>query len=122
MDILLISLIVIIITFLVIYLRHSNDDKASSIPYATYRSYPIVGHLFSFIRDRTKFLLDCQQRYGQCFRIRLINQSFIFLLSPSDWTTIIRNQSFYFPSVEHGKNIFDMPQEVFGKYQPLTLI
>ncbi len=122
MDILLITLIVIIITFLAIYFRHSNNDKVSSIPYATYGNYPIVGHMFYFIRNRTKFLLDCQQRYGQCFRIRLINQRFIFLLSPSDWTTVNRSRSFYLPSVELGKNIFDISKEVYSKYQHVNLI
>ena len=57
-----------------------------SIPYAKYGSYPIVGHLFAFMRDRKKLLMECSQRYGSYFKIKIFNQRFTMILSYADWT------------------------------------
>jgi hypothetical protein len=119
MEILVGTFILAAIVFLLIYFLHSNDAELSSIPYVTYKSYPIVGHLLSFRRDQTKFLMDCQLRYGQCFKIRLLNQPFTLVLSPSDWATIIRNPSFYFPSGDLAIHIFDLSTNFYSMYQSL---
>ena len=115
MDILVGIFLLAAIACLLIYLLHSNHGENSSIPYVKYKNHPIVGHLFPFLRDRTKFLMDCQERYGQCFKIRLLNQRFILILSPPDWASVIRNQSFYFPVLEHGKHIFGLSNDMFGR-------
>jgi hypothetical protein len=119
MDILVITLILVVIAFLLFYFLHSTDDENSSIPYVKHQSYPIVGHLFAFIRDRTKFLMECQQLYGKCFKIRVLNKRFTLVLSPSDWASIIRNQSFYFPGHDHAGPLFDISTTPMGKYQTL---
>ncbi len=116
MEILVGTLILVVIAFVLLYFLHFNDGEVSSIPYAKHESYPIVGHLFSFLRDRTKFLMECYERYGQCFRIRLLNQRFTFILSPPDWTSIIRNQSFYFPSDDHVIHLFDLSVKLSSTY------
>jgi hypothetical protein len=122
MAILVGGLILTAIVLFLAYFLHSNNDGDSSIPYATYGSYPIVGHLFSFIRDRTKFLLECGQRHGQCFRIKLFNQYYTMILSHADWTNIIRNQSLQFPGIELGIQIFDLSPAFFSKYRSLKSI
>jgi hypothetical protein len=122
MDILFSLFILAVITFVFIYFLRSNDDENSSIPYVTHGSYPIVGHLFSFIGDRTKFLRECQQRYGQCFKLWVFNQRFIVITSPSDWTAIIRNQSFYFPLIEFAMQIFDLENNYSSRYQRPTWV
>ena len=109
-------LLLTVVVGLFIYFTQSKDDRNSSIPYVTHGSYPIVGHIF-FIFDRRKFLMECQQQYGNCFRIRLFNRPFIFLLSPSDWTSILRNPLFTFPANDLSTNVFDAPSDLFGKYQ-----
>ena len=96
MAILVGSLVVAAIILVLAYFLRSNDGEDSSIPYATYGSYPVIGHLLSFLRGRTKLLLECSQRYGQCFRIKVFNQQFIMILSYADWVTVIRNQSLKF--------------------------
>ena len=95
MDIIISTCILLVIVCLLFYVIRSNNEEDSSIPYAIYQSYPIVGHLFSFLRDRTKLLMECQQRYGNCFKIRVFNQGFVIVLSTADWTTVIRNPAFY---------------------------
>jgi hypothetical protein len=120
MDIIVGTFILVAIACLLIYLLQSHDDEKTSIPHVTYGSYPIVGHLFSFLRDRTKFLINCKQRYGQCFKIRLFNQRFTLVLSPQDWTSIIRNQAFYFPSNDFAMPVFDLLSDYSGRYQYFT--
>ena len=65
MDIITSTFILLAVVCLLFYILQSNNEKNSSIPYAKYQSYPVVGHLFSILRNRTKFLMECQQRYGQ---------------------------------------------------------
>jgi hypothetical protein len=122
MAILVGGLILAAIVLLLSYFLYSNNGGDPTIPYATYGSYPIVGHLFSFINDRTKFLLECGQRYGQCFRIKLFNQYYIMVLSYADWASIIRNQSLYFPGMEFGMQIFGLSPAFLRKYRPLKSI
>lgn len=117
MDFVISTIILAIIVCLLIYFLQKTDDKNSSIPYATYGSYPIIGHLFPFIYNRKKLMIDCQQRYGQCFKIRLVNQYFIFVISPTDWTNIIRNPLFSFPANDLSTKVFDASSDLFGKYK-----
>jgi len=119
MGILMGTFILAAIASLLIYFLHSNDGENSSIPYVTYKSYPIVGHLFPFLRDRTNFLMDCQQRYGQCFKIRLLNRRFTLVHSLPDWTAIIRSQSFHLPVTKHLIQLFDVSNNVLSMYQYL---
>ena len=115
MDIIASTLIFVLITCLCIYLFRSNSDENSSIPYAAHESYPLIGHVISSIRDRKAFLTRCRQRYGQCFKIRFFNKRFTFVLSPSDWTIILRNPAFYFPGNDVAKNLFDTFVDYFGR-------
>jgi hypothetical protein len=117
MDIITSTFILLAVVCLLFYIFQSNDDKNSSIPYATYGSYPIVGHLFSFLRDRTKLLMACQQRYGKCFKIRLFNQHFTLVLSTPDWTSVIRNPSFYLPANDFATKVFDAFSNFSGRYR-----
>ena len=120
MEIFLVTFILIATAFfLFYYLFFNTDQSSSSIPYAKYGHYPIVGHLFSFLRDRTKFLIECYQRYGTCFKVRLLNQHFIMVFSPSDWTSIMRNQSFYFPAADHIEHLFDASPASASLYLPV---
>ena len=107
MGILVGTFIFVAITCLWIYLF-------LSISYAIHESYPLVGHIFSFVHDRKAFSIHCQQRYGQCF-----NQRCTFLLSPSDWTTIMRSSAFYFPANQVALNVFDTSVDYFSRYQYL---
>jgi hypothetical protein len=116
MDILTITFMLTVISCLFIYFLSFNNNENSSIAYATYGNYPIIGHAFSFARDRTKFLMNCRQRYGSCFKIRLLNQRFIMVLSAPDWTSIIRNPSFYLPSIDIAAQIFDVSSSFSGMY------
>ncbi len=116
MHILVVEFILIVIGYLLIHLFQSNDSGNSSIPYAKHESYPIVGHLFSFLRDRKKFLMECRQQYGQCFQIRVFNQRFTFILSPTDWTSIMRSSSFYFPADDLLTAVFDAFSYLSGKH------
>jgi hypothetical protein len=118
MDILVSPFIILIaVICLLIYFLRSNDSENSSIPYVKHESYIVVGHLFSFLHDRTKFLIECHQKYGQCFKIRILNQCLTFIVSPTDWTAILRNQSFYFPLNEQALSIFDLSNNFSGKCQ-----
>jgi hypothetical protein len=119
MAILVGSLVVAAIILLLAYFLRSKDGEDSTIPYATYGSYPIIGHLFSFLRGRTKLLLECSQRYGQCFRIKVFSQQYTMILSSADWMTVIRNQSLKFEGLEFGVRIFGMSSAFGSKYQPL---
>ena len=119
MDIIVGTLVFIIIACLWIYFFRLNSDENSSIPYVKHESYPLVGHLFSLVRDRKAFLLRCQQRYGQCFKTRFVNQRFTFVLSPSDWTTILRNPAFYYPDSVFARDIFDASLDYSSNYRYL---
>lgn len=90
-------------------------SKKPSIPFVRNNWYPVVGHLFAFIADRTNFVIDCRQRYGQCFSMKILNQKITFLLNPFDWPTISRNRSFYFPGPEFAAKTFNMSLDCFGK-------
>jgi len=122
MDILITTLVLAAIVCLFIYFSKSKDDKNSSIPYVTHGSYPIIGHLFPFLRDRTNFLIDCKQRYGSAFRIQLFKQRMTFVLSPSEWAAIIRNPSFHLPAGELGMQLFDISNDLSGKYEYLLIM
>ena len=117
MAILIVSLILAAIILILVYFLRFNEGDDSSIPYAKYGSYPIVGHLFSFLRDRTQLLIECGQRYGQCFRIRVFNQRFTIVSSHADWTTVIRNQSLKFGGIDFGIQIFGLSPEFYSKSQ-----
>jgi hypothetical protein len=116
MDVIISIFISLAIICLLFYILKSNDDKNSSIPYVTYQCYPIVGHLFSFLRDRTKFLMSCQERYGKCFKIRLFNQRFTLILSSSDWITVVRNPSFSLRTDNFLVKVFDAFSNFSGRY------
>ena len=100
---------------LLAYFFHSNDDGDPSIPYANYGSYPLIGHVIAFTRDRTKLLLECSKRYGSCFRIKVFNQSFLVIPFHNDWTTVVRSQSFKFSPEEFGMRIFGMSSSLIGR-------
>ena len=91
MELFLVTFILIIIVSFLFYFYFFNTDESSSIPYAKHGHYPIVGHLFSFLRDRTKLLIECSERYGTCFKIRLLNQRFILVLSRDATVTVHRS-------------------------------
>ena len=82
MEVISAIFILIFIGLFLYYFLNSNPEDTPSIPYVKHGHYPMVGHLFSFLRDRTKFLMECYQRYGTCFQIRLFNQRFILIFSP----------------------------------------
>ena len=107
MEVFLVTFMLIVTAFLLFYYLFFNTDQSASIPYAKHGHYPIVGHLFAFLHDRTKFLIECYQRYGTCFKVRLLHRRFIMILSPSDWTGVMRNQAFYFPTADHIEHLFD---------------
>jgi hypothetical protein len=120
MSVLVVGLIVTAIILLLTYFLRSSDNGGDpSIPYATYGSYPIIGHLIPFIRDRSKLLMECRQRYGECFRIRVFNQYFTMVLCHADWVGVVRNQSFEFTPIESGIKIFDISSDLLRKYQPI---
>mgnify|MGYP001043158865 FL=1 len=105
------------VLFVACFLFYSNNDNCDpSIPYANYGSYPIIGHLIAFSRDRTKLLLECSKRYGSCFRIKVLNQSFIIIPAHNDWTTIVRSQSFKFSPEEFGMRLFGLSSSLVSKY------
>jgi hypothetical protein len=118
MAILVESLILAVITLLLTYFLRSKNSGDLSIPYATYGTYPLVGHLFAFLRDRTKLLLECRQRYDECFRIRVFSQYVTMILSHADWMNVVRNPSFQFSAIEFGIQIFDLSPTFYSKYQP----
>lgn len=101
---LILTLVIVLLT----YFLRSNNYKNSNIPYATYGSYPIVGHLFSCLRDRKKLLLECRQRYGECYRIRIFNQQFTIISSHADWMNVIKNSSFHFAPLDFATQLFDL--------------
>ena len=107
MEIFLATSILIIIVGLLFYYLMVHSEDSSSIPYAKHGHYPIVGHLFVFLRDRTKFLMECYERYGTCFKIQILNQHFTLILSPTDWPNIMRNPALYFPAGDHVEHLFD---------------
>jgi hypothetical protein len=117
MDILISPFILVAVICLLIYFLRSNVSENSSVPYVTHESYVVVGHLFAFLHDRTKFLMKCHQQYGQCFKIRLLNEYLTLVVSPTDWAAILRNQSFYFPLNEQILPIFDLSNNLSGRYQ-----
>lgn len=116
MDIISSTLVLLAIACLLFYIFRSNDETNPSIPYATYQSYPIVGHLFAFLRNRTKFLMECQQRYGHSFKIRIFRQRFVLVLNPADWTTVVRNSSFYLPTDDFMAMIFGAQANFSGRH------
>ena len=119
MAILVGSLVAAAIILALAYFLRSRDGGDQSIPYATYGSYPVIGHLLSFIRCRTELLLACGQKYGQCFRIKVLNQRFTMILSYADWMTVIRNQSLKFNGEDFGMQIFGISPAFLSKYQPI---
>jgi hypothetical protein len=122
MDILIGGLILAVIVLFLTYFLHSNKDRDPSIPYAKYGSYPIIGHLFSFMNNRTKLLLECTQRYGQCFRIKVLNEHYTMISSHADWMTVVRNQSFQFAGIDFGIKIFGLSSSFLSKYQSFKAI
>lgn len=103
------------IIVLLTYVLHSYADGDSSIPYAKHGSYLIVSHLFAFTRNRTKLLLECAERYGSCFRIKVFNQRFTMISSYTDWAAIARSQTFKFIPVELAMSIFRMSSAFLNK-------
>lgn len=87
-----------------------------SIPYVKEGYYPLIGNLFSLINNRTNYLIKCREKYGETFKIKLFSQTIIFILNPSDWTNVIKNQSFLFMGDTFSKNIFDMDHNFFGYF------
>lgn len=116
MDIIVGTLIFITIICLWIYFFRSDSNENSSIPYVKHERYPIIGHLFSLVRDRKKFLLRCQQRYGLCFKTRFFNQCLTFVLSPSDWAAILRNPAFYYPDSVFARDVFGASLDYSSNY------
>jgi hypothetical protein len=121
MSVLVVGLVLIgIISFLLYYLQ-SNDVGDSTIPYAKYQSYPIIGHLIPFLGCRAKLLTECRQRYGECFRIRVFSQYFTMISSHTDWTNVVRSQSFEFAGIDFAVKIFDVSPTFLSEYLFLKL-
>ena len=114
MDLLLGGLILAGIIVLILY---SNDDSDPSIPYARYGSYPIIGHLLAFTRDRKTLFFECSQRYGSCFRIKVFNKRFTMLSSHADWVTIVRNQSLKLMTDELAIRMFGLSPAILSNYR-----
>lgn len=116
------ALILTVIILLFTYFLNSNKNGNKSIPFATYGSYPIVGHLFAFTKNRSQLLIECAKRYGPCFRIKLFNQYYTMIISYADWTTVIRNQSVQFNGGDFGIRIFDLSSSFVSKYIHIRII
>lgn len=115
MDVFIVSSILTGIVLVLAYFLFSNNDGDSSIPYAKYGSYPIVGHLFAFMDDRVKLMLECARRYGPCFRIQVLNQRFTMIISNDDWTSVLRNSAVKFVGDDFGMRIFGLSPAFLGK-------
>ena len=110
------SLISVVALMLIFIYVLRNNCRIHTTPFVIDNWYPIVGHLFAFVADRTKFIMDYHQKYGQCFRVNLFSQQITFILSPCDWRAIFRNKSFYFPGPEFAAKAFSISTDCFGKF------
>lgn len=110
---LMILYLLIILFILLIYYYYLKINQYDDL-YVKDGYYPIIGNLFSLIYNRNKYLIKCQEKYGDCFKIKLFNQTIIFLINPSDWINIIKNQSFSFMGDTFSKHIFNMDHNFFG--------
>ncbi|CAF0911296.1 unnamed protein product [Didymodactylos carnosus] len=62
----------------------------------------------------SKFVLDCRQRYGSVFQIKLLSKRMTFITDPRDWSTVYRNPDFYLPADDLGMKIFGMSASHFN--------
>ncbi|CAF1041629.1 unnamed protein product [Didymodactylos carnosus] len=112
-TLLLLSLTVLILASLILIKNKKKNVINQSIPVVS-SCYPIIGHLLSFIFNQSKFILDCRQRYGSVFQIKLPSKRIIFITDPRDWATVYRNSNFYFPGDDLGIKIFGMSANNFN--------
>ncbi|CAM4842435.1 unnamed protein product [Rotaria magnacalcarata] len=112
-----IYIIIVIIIFLLIYYNKRNNIEIDAIEYVRDGCYPIIGNLFSLIKNRTQFLKNSREIYGDCFKVKLLNQTIIFILNPFDWINIIKNRSLQFMGEQFSRTIFDLDHNFFGKSQ-----
>lgn len=107
-------MILLVVFVLLIYWWWKSCCKRS-IPFVKEGFYPLIGHLFVLMNNRTNHLKKFSQIYGNVFQMKIFNQTIVFLLNPSDWSIINRNQSFEFLGDRFSREIFDMDHNFFGK-------
>ncbi|CAF1317025.1 unnamed protein product [Rotaria magnacalcarata] len=100
--------VLLLIFFLYTLVRQLKGASNTSlpIPFVKNGCLPIIGHLIPFLKDKSKFIFECQRSYGSRFFIELFSQRMIFLLDPNDWSPVIRNPNLSLPVKDFGTKTF----------------
>lgn len=104
-----------VLLLILIYLYQYRRRSSGSIPFVKEGYYPLIGHLFVFVHNRTNSLNKSREKYGNIFEMKVLKQRFIFVTNPLDWPIVIRNPSFRFLGDLFSKRIFDMDHNFFGQ-------
>ncbi|CAF1098378.1 unnamed protein product [Didymodactylos carnosus] len=70
------------------------SDISGKIDLTTAIILPLHGKLTEDDTVKSKFVLDCRQRYGSVFQIKLPSKCMTFITDPRDWTTVYGNSNF----------------------------
>ncbi len=89
----LIFIITIIYLLYIFFNQYQNAKIDDLIPVVSEGCLPILGHVFSFYSNKSKFLLSDKEHYDTCFIIKLFLKPVIFILDPGNWPTILRHFS-----------------------------
>jgi len=93
-----------LLTFL-INLKLKSKRVYNNYTLVPYR-YPIIGHLFEFLGDANKFILENSMKYGSIFTANILGQRLTFLLDLRDLHTMNKNTNLVFSGNEMVCDIF----------------
>ena len=93
----------------------TSNDREFPLPTVKIGYWPLIGHIVPFIKDKSKFIFECQQLYGPRFVMKMIGQRMIFLLDPVDWSSINRNPTLHLPTKDFATKIFGISKSLMGQ-------
>lgn len=65
-----------------------STPEPPRVPYAL----PFVGNALAFGRDSQAFLQECQRRYGDVMRVKMMGQDYVFVLDPFSFFHVFRHE------------------------------
>jgi hypothetical protein len=110
---------IILLTFL-INLKLKSKRVYNNYTLVPYR-YPIIGHLFEFLADANKFILENSMKYGSIFTANILGQRLTFLLDLRDLHTMNKNTNLVFSGNEMVCDIFGSRRIEKGKQMIVLL-
>lgn len=82
--------------------------------------HPLFGSGPDFAKHAVRFLLNCRERFGQIFTIRLLNQHVTIVMDPHSYENFVKERNFNFDPIQRQVNTNVFGFELYQSHKMLS--